>query len=318
MNDKTDLPPEVAAPLAPFKGERPPAPEWFNAAIAEEPERFFVESGGAKIECLAWGERGKPGLVFVHGASAHADWWSFIAPFFSKDYRVAALSLSGMGDSDWREAYGFDLFDAEVDACARAAGLYESEVLPVYIGHSFGGAVVYVCSLAHPERMRATLLLDTGFGPPPKESAAHAAKPDMPQVRMGRIYPSLEAAIARFRLLPSQAPGNLYIADFIARRSLKRVPMPDGSGMGWTWKFDPNLFPHLDRASLRALAAREPGPCFHIHGDRSLVFQNFQGRPNLLAASVKNIAVPDSAHHLMIDQPLALVAAIRATLAHWP
>ena len=37
-----------------------------------------------KLEVLTWGEVGKPGLLFVHGNSAHADWWSFIAPFFAE------------------------------------------------------------------------------------------------------------------------------------------------------------------------------------------------------------------------------------------
>jgi hypothetical protein len=30
------------------------------------------------------------------------------------------------------------------------------------------------------------------------------------------------------------------------------------------------------------------------------------------------VEIPDSHHHIMIDQPLALVAAIRALLATWP
>jgi hypothetical protein len=30
------------------------------------------------------------------------------------------------------------------------------------------------------------------------------------------------------------------------------------------------------------------------------------------------VVIPDSHHHIMIDQPLALVAAIRAVLAAWP
>ncbi len=319
MTTEKTLPPEIAAPLAPFAGAEPPAPDWFKAAIAVEPERFFVPCQGADIECLAWGERGKPGIIFVHGASAHADWWSFIAPFFAQDYRVAALSLSGMGGSGWRETYAFEVFADEVDACARAAGLYDSDALPIYIGHSFGGAVVYVCALAHPERMAGTIIVDTGFGrPPPKESAADAARSDVPRVTMGRVYPTLEAALARFRFLPPQVPGNLYITDFIARRSLKRAPMPDGSGQGWTWRFDPDLFPHLDRSSLAGLIGRKPGPTFHIHGDRSAVMKHAGGRPSVLDPSVKNIAIPDSAHHIMVDQPLALVAAIRATLAHWP
>src|SRR5579864_797152 len=172
-----DLPPEIASPLAPFAGAKPPAPAWFDAALAKAPERSLVTVDGARIELLAWGEVGKPGLIFVHGNSAHADWWSFIAPFLADQYRVAALSLSGMGDSDWRETYTFEGFASEIYACAKAAGLYEGGARPIYIGHSFGGSQVFYSAGVHPQRMRAALLVDTGFGgPPTKEQEAQWAK----------------------------------------------------------------------------------------------------------------------------------------------
>lgn len=36
-----------------------------------------------------------------------------------------------------------------------------------------------------------------------------------------------------------------------------------------------------------------------------------------LPAGTPMIAIPDAAHHVPIDQPLALVAALRAVLAGW-
>ena len=56
-----DLPPEIASPLAPFAGAKPPAPAWFEWALAQEPERRLVPVDGANIELLTWGEVGKPG-----------------------------------------------------------------------------------------------------------------------------------------------------------------------------------------------------------------------------------------------------------------
>lgn len=135
------LPPEVQAPLLPFRGREPDAPAWFLDAIAQEPERSFVTSKGSKLELLTWGEVGKPGLLLVHGNSAHADWWSFIAPYLATEYRVASMSLAGMGASDWRETYAFQDFAEDAEACAQAAGLYAAGK-PVYIGHSFGGSGV--------------------------------------------------------------------------------------------------------------------------------------------------------------------------------
>jgi pimeloyl-ACP methyl ester carboxylesterase len=332
-----DMPPEVASPLAPFQGAVPPRPAWFTEALAQAPQRSRVPVLGAQIELLTWGERGRPGLIFVHGNGAHADWWSFIAPFFADRYRVAALSLSGMGGSDWRERYSFETYAAEVFACAQAAGLYDAPVKPIYVGHSFGGAQTFYSAVHYPERMRACLLVDTGFGGPPtqeeidrweREAVAAGQAPGRwrgPAQRSGpaRVYPSLETALTRFRFMPPQVPGNLFIADFIARGSLKRAPLADGTGEGWTWKFDPAVWAKLDRAGMSPSGPPPPitVPMVHIYGDRSAIILRHGpgGRgQEQIPASVPRIVIPDSEHHVMVDQPLALVSAMRALLAVWP
>ncbi|HEY8573103.1 alpha/beta hydrolase [Phenylobacterium sp.] len=327
--DPNEMPPEVRAPLEPFKGEEPPAPQWFRDAIAVEPERSFVDSLGTKLEVLTWGEVGKPGLLFVHGNSAHADWWSFIAPFFADDYRVASMSLAGMGASDWRERYAFSDFAEDAEAVSRAAGLYEGGRKPVYVGHSFGGGQVFYTAVNRPELMHAAVLVDTGFGPPPEElkrreeefrkrQIANIPTPD----RGGRVYPTLEAALARFRLMPPQPAENVYIADYIARRSLKRAPMADGSGEGWTWRFDPKMWEKLDRTGMGQSPTPIPEvhtPMVHFYGAKSRIVQmRKMGYPSPFPPDMLEIEIPDSHHHVMIDQPLALVAALKTLLAHWP
>ncbi|HZZ34285.1 MAG TPA: alpha/beta hydrolase [Caulobacteraceae bacterium] len=333
-----NLPPEIASPLAPFKGKAPPSPKWFQDALARAPERRMIPVEGANIELLTWGEVGKPGLIFVHGNSAHADWWSFIAPFFADDYRVAAVSLSGMGASDWRETYTFEGFATEIFECAKAAGLYEAAEKPIYLGHSFGGSQVFYSGARHPERMKAALLIDTGFGGPPtaeqmqawREQAikegrieevnrmggmAHRSKPN-------RVYATMEEALTRFRFMPPQVPGNLFVADYIARHSLKRAPMPDGSGEGWTWRFDPFLWGKLNREGMAEAPTTGLAPMAHIYGDQSNIIKRHHQMPgggrDMIPPGTPQIVIPDSEHHIMVDQPLALVAAIRALLACWP
>jgi pimeloyl-ACP methyl ester carboxylesterase len=322
------LPPEVQAPLAEYKGAEPPSPQWFKDAIARAPERVFVESLGSKLEVLTWGAVGKPGLLFVHGNSAHADWWSFIAPFFADDYRVASMSLAGMGASDWRERYSFTDFAEDAEAVARATGLYEGGRKPIYVGHSFGGGQVFFAAVRNPERMHAAIMVDTGFGPPPEEMAKRLAQMEavrnIPTAdRPSRIYATLEEALNRFRLMPPQPAGNPYIADFIARRSLKKVPVEDGKGEGWTWRFDPNMWAKLDRERAMggdvSQAADVATPMVHIYGAKSRIVEHRKaGAPSPFPPGLVEIEIPDAHHHIMIDQPLALVAALRALLAAWP
>ena len=319
------LPPEVQAPLAPFQGREPDAPKWFTDALAQAPERSFVTSLGTKIEALTWGERGKPGLLLVHGNSAHADWWSFIAPYLARDYRVTSMSLAGMGASDWRETYAFEDFAADAEAVARATGLYDAGK-PIYIGHSFGGSQVFFAAANHPERMRAAVLVDTGFGGPPPDSPEGKRMAEMQarnipsSDRAQRVYPTLQEALSRFRLMPPQVAGNLFVADFIARRSLKTVPLEDGAGEGFSWRFDPNMWSKLDRGGMMEVGKLEiTVPMVHIYGDRSMIIQRRgASQPSPFPKDMLEIAIPDSAHHIMIDQPLALIAALRALLSAWP
>jgi len=305
------------APLAAFQGRQPPAPDWFKWALAQEPERSTVEVQGTAIELLAWGKRGDPGLILVHGNSAHADWWSFIAPYLAEDYRVAAVSLAGMGDSGWRAAYSFETFAQELRGAALAAGLYEAQVLPIFIGHSFGGSQVFYAARRYPEWMRGAILVDTGFGGPPPATEGFR----MPQHRTSpnRVYPTMEAALARFRFMPPQGCQNLFIADFIARRSLKRAPM-EGGGEGWTWKFDPLLWSKLDHTAMTSLVLEDSAtPLVHILGANSKVMLRFRDSVSVsLLDGVTKVVIPDSEHHIMVDQPLALVAAIRGVLVGWP
>ena len=82
---------QSTAPLARYNGELVKGPAWFEQAVAVAPEVAYVEAAGVRIRYLRWGQRNRPGLLLVHGNAAHAEWWSFIAPFLASDYNVAAL-----------------------------------------------------------------------------------------------------------------------------------------------------------------------------------------------------------------------------------
>ena len=113
-------------------------PAWFQKALDAKRQDGVVEVADCNIHFATWGEIGKPGIVLIHGSNAHLEWWRFVAPFLSDQFRVAAIDLSGNGDSEWREQYSGKLFAEEVMAVCKAAELGEK---PFVVAHSFGGFV---------------------------------------------------------------------------------------------------------------------------------------------------------------------------------
>ncbi len=302
------LEPGLDGPLGRFKGAKPPSPAWFHRALAIEPERGFVEVDGARIETRVWGEVGKPGLLLCHGNSAHADWWSFVAPFFANDWRVAAFSWSGMGASDWRATYDMDIYSREAMAVAEHLGLFEAGP-PVFVAHSFAAGPVMTAAAQWGERLRCAIIVDNGART--EEQPLYLRRRSRPNA----VYPTVTAALARYRL-PGDPPDNLFLLDYCGRIAI--VPAPDGEG--WTWAFDPfsaekRGFDHI--YSLGRIIPEARCPLSFIWGDRShLVGPEVLANTRAAAPpGTRFLEIPDSSHYIMIDQPLALVAAIKGLLA---
>ena len=284
------------------------APGWFRKALQVPYAERRIRVAGASIHYLAWGEDpGKPGIVLVHGNGAHAHWWSFIAPFFLDHYRVAALDLSGMGDSDRRDIYSPEIFADEVAGVIEDAGFGADTIV---VGHSFGGYVTLKTGLVYRDRLAGVVLVDSAVRPP---DFVWERDPKRSPVRPKRTYEDFDAALARFRLMPPQDCRNDYVLDYIGRHSLVRTEA------GWTWKFDDRLFSKFrfddmteDLKNLRCRVGV-------LYGEQSYLFSQeiADYMFKVLDESVPFVAIPEAQHHLFLDQPLAFVAALRTLLAEW-
>ena len=296
-------------PLARYYGEQVAGPAWFEAAIAMPCESHKIDVSGARIHYLRWGDRSKPGLLLVHGNGAHAYWWSFIAPFLAREYNVAALDLSGMGESAHRSRYAMDLFVAEEMAVATHAGMFENAEPPVFVAHSFGGFATILAGALHGDQLAGTVIVDSPVNPPDRPGG-----PPHRDARPHRVYPTLAEALARFRLAPEQPCENDFILDFIARKSLRKV---EG---GLTWKFDPSLWSqHFSIGDTAACLRSTRCRIAIMRGENSVLMPPEVGAymHSLLGHAAPIIEIPQAQHHVMLDQPLAFVAALRALLADW-
>ena len=283
--------------------EQTDAPEWFTRATAAPAESRFTEVAGTRIHYLSWNaaDTDKPGLLFAHGFRAHARWWSFIAPFFLSRFRIVSLDFAGMGDSGSRPEYPPLGFAHDIIGVLDHAGIGKATL----IGHSFGGGRVARASAEFPERVTRTVIIDSHMR---LDDEKRSTRPF--EIGPRRVYPTLEAARARFRLVPPENRTAPYILDYVARHSLKEI---EG---GWTWKFDERLMPKHDDARARDILGAIEAPVTFIYGDASAIVSRQHAHD--IVSCCRNghgpIAIPQSHHHVLLDQPLSLVAALRAVL----
>jgi pimeloyl-ACP methyl ester carboxylesterase len=221
-----------------------------------------------------------------------------------------------MGGSSRRETYSLDVFLQEAMAIAEATGLFESEEKPVFIGHSFGGFPIVEAAARYGERLGGVIAIDTPVFSE-ERIRERREKGTAWQMRPHKIYPSLDAALQRFRLVPAQPCDNLFIADFIARTSLAQVDTPDGAG--WTWRFDPGLWRDYEWQDPAPALAAAKCPLGIVLGARSTLMQarDIARMRQVLPPGTPVVEIPEAYHHVPIDQPLALVAVLRAWLAGW-
>lgn len=182
---------------------------------------------------------------------------------------------------------------------------------PFVIGHSFGGLATTKFAFEHGDELGGTVIVDAPIRSPEEE----AAKPlGRPQWGNAPIYETFDKALAHFHLMPPQSCANGFIVEFIARHSLQPI---EG---GWTWKFDRAAFGEHPleepfRQYLRMASCRKA----LIYGQKSaLVSRETASYMSLLMGpQAPVVEIPGAQHHVVLDQPLAFVAALRTVLEGW-
>lgn len=254
---------------------------------------------------IAYRRRPGPGtvpLVLVHGTSAHAGWWEHLLPALPERFAVVSMDLAGHGDSGRRAVYDLDSWSGDVLAVVREA--FDGPA--VLVGHSVGGLVVAGAAVLDPGASAGTVLVDSIV-----VDGSPAEAPEWRPPRATRIFADLDEVAARFRLTPPQPEADPGVLRAIAEGSVRAVPG------GYAWKVDPLIFGAVGRPGMCTRLPDLPGPVAVVRGALSVLVPPSAGADlaALIGRPVPQFDVPGAHHHLMIDHPVELAAALREALA---
>jgi pimeloyl-ACP methyl ester carboxylesterase len=264
----------------------------------------LLSVNGMRLHTLEWGQAGRPALCFLHGGSAHAHWFDRVVPAFADRFHVVSLDQRGHGESAWAEppAYATEDFAGDLLGVMEAFAWRRM----MLVGHSMGGHNAMAFAAWHPERVSALVIADS--------------RPSIPHDRLGvmqergrrplKRHPTVEAAIAAFRLLPSETVASPALLRHLA---IAGVVQHDA---GWVYRFDPATRALRRPVDAWSLIGRIMAPTLVVRGEWSPIL------PADLAVRLRDgirdarlVEVAGAHHHLVLDRPEAFSDAVNEFVA---
>lgn len=244
-----------------------------------------------------------PCVVLVHGALHDHSVWALAARWLAHHgHAVLAVDLPGHGRSDGPPLPDVAAHAQWALALLDAAGAATA----AWIGHSMGSLVTLEAAAIAPQRASRLVMVGTAY--PMKVSEAllrTASEAPLRAIDMVNAF-----SIAGLASKPSYPAPGMWLHG--ANRALMRRTL---RGCGQT-----NLFAHdfgvCDRYDGGlAAAARVTCPAHLILGERDQMTPPKAAREIATALKARIHTVPGCGHSIMLEQPDAFVAALRAALA---
>jgi pimeloyl-ACP methyl ester carboxylesterase len=266
----------------------------------------FIEAGKLKLHYLDYGTEGRPPMLCVHGGAAHAHWFDYVAPGFAPDFHVRAVDLRGHGDSEWADppVYSFEKYASDLNEVVEKLDLRDF----VLIGHSMGGMVSLVYAATHSGRVSRLVLVDTTM---------HMSKESIGRLRdlgarPAKDYATHDELISRYRLQPE---GPNLAASEVIRHVAAHSGRQTAEGT-WRHKFDRSLYAIFERRDGRPYWNHIKVPALLVKGEHSSrVNAEILAQVKARSPQVELVEVPNSDHHITLDNPGGFVDAVRAWLS---
>jgi pimeloyl-ACP methyl ester carboxylesterase len=260
----------------------------------------FARLGAGTFHYLDWGTRGLPPVVMLHGGAQTAHSFDEVAPPIARRHHVVCLDQRGHGDSDWAPRYRRADFVADVNALLDRLGWRTTSL----VGMSLGGLNSIAFAAAHPDRVRALVVVDVVPSVAP-EGREQIAK----QLSVQEFASFDEAVEMAHRFNPRRTIENIRERLGHAMRAF-----PDGR---WRYKFDPDMAAGTqDLERLWADVRRIRCPTLLVRGAESpILTEEGTARFLSLVPGSRVAVVTGAGHSVMGDNPAGFLAAVAPFLA---
>ncbi|MFC3994018.1 alpha/beta fold hydrolase [Actinoplanes siamensis] len=121
-----------------------------------------LDVNGVSLAYRTAGDPANPPMILLHGLGDSSADWHTVLPDLSRTHHVHALDLRGHGASSHPGEYSFELMRDDVLAYLDTAGIGPC----VLVGHSMGGIVAALLTLAAPHRVTHLVLEDASIPRP--------------------------------------------------------------------------------------------------------------------------------------------------------
>ena len=266
-----------------------------------------VRADGLRLHYAAWGPKGGPPLILLHGGAANSHWWDWVAPRLAGRLRVLALDFPGHGQSEWPRPPRYRMEDL-----ARAVLRFADELgmgrLDL-VGHSMGGKVAMLLGAWHPRRVRSLVVIDAT----PDVSAEGLTQLRQVGTRPLRRFASRRAAARAFRLIPPETVAGSARLQMLAVHSTRHR----GHGR-WSIGPDREFFTRVVPRVAWPLLPRIECPTLILRAERSSILGRRAAQSMQRAIPHSTLReIPETYHHLILERPDEVARTIRHfLLAH--
>jgi lipase len=153
---------------------------------------WTAERVPGEVELAIWRSgSGEDPAICLHGITAQHRTFNAAARYLASSRSLVGVDLRGRGDSEKPESgYGLEVHARDVIRVLDHLGLEDA----VIVGHSMGGFVALQTAVSFPNRVRALVLLDSGW---PRVEAAPEEMSEEQKQEAGAIEEGLERAFRR-------------------------------------------------------------------------------------------------------------------------